>query len=298
MGLVNKGWGGRTPTVKLAFHTLAIALAVMSIPAAAGAPVDPSHGLPERGRLSPDSVPACASAAPTQADIDRSLAAQRASAGTPRPPLPPATEARPIRASAMPKHDCFLKVAQRGGIDLLFVGDSITDFFGRPDRGRGVWLEHYGRLKAADFGVSGDTTQDVLWRMRNGELDGFKARVIVLMLGANNFHLNDNADIAAGDAAIVAEFRKRQPEAKVLLLGIFPRGDSRSPDRASVAEINGALARLADDRQVFYADVGRNLLGADGAFKPGVMADDLHPSEAGYRIWADAMDPMLRRLMA
>lgn len=101
----------------------------------------------------------------------------------------------------MPKHECFLAVARRGGIDLLFVGDSITDFFGRADRGRSVWMRDFAPLRAANFGISGDTTQDVLWRMRAGELEGFKAKLIVLMVGTNNIGRNGNADIAAGQCS-------------------------------------------------------------------------------------------------
>ncbi len=112
-------------------------------------------------------------------------------------------------------------MARAGDIDLLFVGDSITD--GWRNRGLEVWNKYFAPLKAANFGIGGDTTQGVLWRMQNGELDGFKAKLIVLMLGTNNINRNPNAEIADGDRLIVEEFKKRQPQAKVLMLGIFPR---------------------------------------------------------------------------
>ena len=109
-------------------------------------------------------------------------------------------------------------MARAGDIDLLFVGDSITDWWRQANRGLPVWNEYFGSYKAANFGIAGDTTQGVLWRMQNGELDGFQAKLIVLMLGTNNINRNPNAEIADGNRAIIAEFQKRQPQAKVLVL--------------------------------------------------------------------------------
>src|SRR6185503_17136636 len=126
------------------------------------------------------------------------------------------------------RHQTFVDIAKKGNIDLLFVGDSITDWFYWP-RGTGeatggkVWEANFAPLKAADFAIAGDTTQGVLWRMQNGELEGFKAKLIVLMLGTNNINRNPNDEIVDGDRLIIEEFKKRQPQAKVLLLGIFPR---------------------------------------------------------------------------
>lgn len=248
-------------------------------------------------RISPDANPACASRVPPPLTPEQ-IAAYRARAGTPRPPLPPATQPNPIRPGAVPKHECFLALAKRGGIDLLFVGDSITDFFGRADRGAEVWKARYGARHAANFGISGDTTQDVLWRMQNGELEGFKAKLIVLMLGTNNIGRNPNAEIAAGDAAIVAEFRTRQPQARVLVLGVFPRGnDPKGTGRANVAAINAELAKLADGKSVFYLDIGPAFLNPDGTLIEGAMVDGLHPSPKGYQLWADAIEPSIARLM-
>jgi lysophospholipase L1-like esterase len=213
----------------------------------------------------------------------------------PAVPLGPATEPRP-RDDA--RHQSFLEVARAGNIDLLFVGDSITDWWRQPQRGLPVWNEYFGSYKAANFGIAGDTTQGVLWRMQNGELDGFQARLIVLMLGTNNINRNANDDIAEGDRAIINEFRKRQPQAKVLLLGIFPRGlAADNPFRASITAINEKLATLADNTQVFYLDIGDKFLAADGTLPADIMPDGLHPNAAGYRIWAEAMAPRVKELL-
>ena len=213
----------------------------------------------------------------------------------PLPPLGPATEPRP-RDDA--RHQSFLEVAKAGNIDLLFVGDSITDWWRQEQRGLSVWNEHFAPLRAANFGIAGDTTQGVLWRMQNGELDGFQAKLIVLMLGTNNINRNANDDIAEGDRAIINEFLKRQPQAKVLLLGIFPRGAAAdNPFRASIKAINEKLATFADNKRVFYMDIGDRFLAADGTLPVEIMPDGLHPNTAGYKIWADAIVGRVKELM-
>ena len=153
-------------------------------------------------------------------------------------------------------------------------------------------------MKAANFGIAGDTTQGVLWRMQNGELEGFKAKLIVLMLGTNNVDRNPVDEIVDGDRLIIEEFKKRQPQANVLLLGIFPRGmDPDNPARATIREINSKLAQLADNTQVFYMDIGDKFLSEDGTISTEIMADGLHPTAMGYQIWADAILPEVVELM-
>lgn len=255
---------------------------------------------------SPDSVPACANRTIPPEEYERLLAAyierRRAEAeargNQPRPPLAPATQAVQIREGAMPKHDCFVEVARRGEIDLLFVGDSITDFFGRGDRGQAVWLDYYGDRNAANFGISGDTTQDVLWRLTNGELEGFEARAVVVMIGTNNIGRNENADIADGIGAILQEIRERQPQAKILLLGIFPRGGPGTDGRLAVEDINSMIERYADGETVFYQDVAPAFLEENGDFREGIMADPVHPATGGYEAWAATIEPMVAQLLS
>jgi lysophospholipase L1-like esterase len=212
----------------------------------------------------------------------------------PAGPAAPATV--PLRPRTDTRHNGFLEIARGGSIGLLFVGDSITDLW--DDRALPIWNENWAPLKAANFGISGDTTQGVLWRMQNGELEGFKAKLIVLMLGTNNINRNPNDDIVEGDRLIVEEFKKRQPQAKVLILGIFPRNaDPASPFRATIKEINGKLAKLADNKQVFYMDIGDKFLTADGTLTTEIMNDGLHPTAKGYQIWADAMRDRVQELM-
>jgi lysophospholipase L1-like esterase len=219
----------------------------------------------------------------------------------------PPTPANQPLARDDARHQRFLEIAKAGNIDLLFVGDSITDWFANPRgqnpaTGAKVWETSFGSMRPANFGIAGDTTQGVLWRMQNGELEGFKAKLIVLMLGTNNINRNPVDEIVDGNRLIVEEFRKRQPQAKVLVLGVFPRESIKQPEqtpglRDSIKEINSKLEKLADNKQVFYMDIGDKFLAADGTLPLDIMPDGLHPSEKGYQIWADAILPRVGQLM-
>lgn len=205
----------------------------------------------------------------------------------------------------MKRHEGFVAAAKKGGVDLLFVGDSITDFW--LTRGKAVWDKNWAPLHAADIGISGDRTQHVLWRIENGELDGLAPKAIVLMIGTNNLGpesvdnptlRNTPAEAAAGVKAIVAELRHRLPDAKILLLGVFPRAhDANDPFRARVKTVNDSIASLADGTHVHYLDIGAKFLTADGTLEKEIMPDFLHPSLKGYEIWADAIRDQVTALL-
>src|SRR5215831_5074570 len=210
------------------------------------------------------------------------------------------------------RHQTFVDIAKKGNIDLLFFGDSITDWFYWPLRGGEatggkVWEANFAPLKPANFAIAGDTTQGVLWRMQNDELEGFKAKLIVLMLGTNNTASNPVGQIIDGDRLIIEEFKKQQPQAKVLVLGIFPRNNARATQQtpigqqtpvlnATIKAINIGLSQFADNKQVFYMDIGDKFL-VDGLVPAEIMADGLHPTAKGYQIWADAITPTVKKLM-
>jgi len=194
------------------------------------------------------------------------------------------------------RHKTFVDIARNAPIELVFVGDSITD--GWRNGGQPWWDQYWAPYKPANFGIGGDTTQGVLWRMQNGELDGYKAKLIVMMLGTNNINRNPNDEIVDGDRLIIEEYRKRQPQAKVLLLGIFPRAQQASdPYRASIKDINGKLAKLADNKNVFFMDIGEKFLTPDGTLTQEIMPDGLHPNLRGYKIWAEAITARVKELM-
>jgi len=215
-----------------------------------------------------------------------------------------AIRSEPRDGNWLKRHEGFVALAQEGGIDVLFLGDSITDSW--RNRGQAVWVTNYGKMRAANFGISGDRTQHVLWRMQNGELDGVQPKVVVLMIGTNNTGFerdkvtprNTVPEATEGVKAVVRGLRAKLPAAKILLLAIFPRGEKPDdPQRLQVAEINRGLARLADSKTVRFLDIGPKFLTADGALTREIMPDFLHPSEKGYEIWADAIRGPLAEMM-
>jgi lysophospholipase L1-like esterase len=209
----------------------------------------------------------------------------------------------PRDATWVVRHEGFVQEAKQGGRDILFLGDSITDFW--RNRGSNVWNRYYAPRHAANFGISADRTQHVLWRMDHGELDGIRPRAVVLLIGTNNTGKekepgkirNTVPETIAGVQAVVKELRAKQPDSKILLLGIFPRGTLDDPQRAQVALINTVLAKLDDGKMVKFLDIGPKFLEADGTLSTNIMPDLLHPSERGYQIWADAMEPALDEML-
>ena len=211
-----------------------------------------------------------------------------------------------LRPGFRAKHAANVLLAQKGDIDLLFMGDSITDFWRNPTppgatnpprAGKAVFDKYYGALKTANFGISGDTTQGVLFRLRDGEGQGFQPKAIMLMIGTNNAATNTTAEIAEGVGAVVQEMRQDFPAAKILLLGIFPRGNPGEPVRKTVLDVNPLIAKLHDGKNVFYLDIGAKFLDENGVLQPDIMADKLHPNAKGYEIWAEAVKDQLAELM-
>jgi beta-glucosidase len=184
-----------------------------------------------------------------------------------------------------------------GDYDIEFIGDSITE--GWEGGGKNVWSDFYGRRKVINFGVGGDRTQHVLWRFEQGQLDGIKAKVAVVMIGTNNSNNQDNteAEILEGVTAIVQQIRTRQPDTKIILLGIFPRGATFSSQRGKILQVNEALAKLDDGKDIFYIDFGPQLIENNGSISKSIMPDYLHPNAAGYLIWANATEPKLKQLL-
>jgi beta-glucosidase len=195
-------------------------------------------------------------------------------------------------------HESFLARGKAGNIGILFLGDSITEGWNKAPN---VWLEHYGNLDPANFGIGGDRTEHVLWRIANGELDRLHPKVLVLLIGTNNIG-NTAGEIAAADTRIVEETHKKLPDTKVLILGIFPRGaDPENPVVAQMRDrikiVNEKLAKLDDGNKTRFLDLSDKFLNADGIIRFSMMPDALHPTVNGYKIWADAMQPLLDEMM-
>ena len=200
-----------------------------------------------------------------------------------------------LAANFRGKHETNVALAQKGDIDLLFMGDSITDNW--RSRGKDVFEKYYGGMKAANFGIGGDTIQGVLYRLRDGEGQGFQPKAIMLMIGTNNGGALSSAEIAEGVGAIVQDMRGRFPNAKILLLAIFPRANPGEAIRNTVLGANPIIAKLDDGKNVFYMDIGEKFLSPDGTIAAEIMPDKLHPTPAGYEIWASAVKEKLALLM-
>ena len=203
-----------------------------------------------------------------------------------------------------PRHEGFVEVAKKGDIDLLLDGDSITDWWVQGDANKAMFDKYFGGIKTANFAIAGDTTQGVLWGLKNGEGQGFQPKAIMLMIGTNNTGGSDYAgtstaaEIAEGVGAVVQEMRTDFPQAKILLLAIFPRGVPGDSVRDKIAHINQIISKLDDGRHVFYMDIGGKFLDDRGFFLPDTFrTDNLHPQAKGYDIWGAAVKDKLAGLM-
>lgn len=195
------------------------------------------------------------------------------------------------------RHQATNARVSKGDIDLVWIGDSITQAW--ESEGREVWKEYYGKRKALNLGFSGDRTQHVLWRLAHGNIDGISPKAVVIMIGTNNSNGDDcTADqIVDGVRAIVRTVREKLPQTRVLLLGIFPRGERPNAQRGKIAAVNSSIARLADGESVRFLDIGDRLMEDDGRISPKIMPDFLHLSSAGYEIWAKAVEPALTEML-
>ena len=187
--------------------------------------------------------------------------------------------------------------------DIVMLGDSITHFWGgEPVGGRrtGVaeWDRFFAGRSVVNLGYGWDRTENVLWRLENGEFEGVTPKVVVLMIGTNNITLNTPEEIAAGVDAICATIHLRSPSTKILLLAIFPRGQKPDAIRGKVDEVNRRLATLGERGYLTYLDLSSKFLEPDGSISPDVMYDFLHPTAKGYATWVAAMAPVLDRLLA
>ncbi len=202
-------------------------------------------------------------------------------------------------------HQQLIAKAKAGGIDVYFVGDSIVRRWGTSDAQYKDFLENWNAnfhgWNAGNFGWGADSTQNILWRLTSGELDGVNPKVIVILAGTNNVgnQPGDDAkaeDVARGVAAIVATCRAKAPNAKIILTAIFPRNDNIAV-MPTINAINDRLARLADGDAVRFLTVNDKLADDTGRLFPGMMADGLHPSVKGYQAWADGLKPLLTEIL-
>lgn len=204
------------------------------------------------------------------------------------------------------RHKQFLKIVAKGEGDVIFIGDSITQGW-EGKAAKKIWDENFGKFKPVNLGIGGDQTGHVLWRITEGkEIEPLKPKLAVIMIGTNNTGGHSAEQIAGGIKAIVEELQKQKPEMKILLLGVFPRaGGIKKEDTVAPADklnpkikaINAIISKYADDKKVFYKDIGDKFLNKDGGLERKVMPDLLHLSPEGYQIWADAIKDDIAKLV-
>jgi lysophospholipase L1-like esterase len=243
---------------------------------------------------------------PPKADPAAAASANDSDVSAPRRGPPAADQPAPRGdENSRIAHEQLLEKAKRGGIDLYFVGDSITRRWGCSDAMYADmlanWRENFFGWNAGNFGWGGDSTQNILWRLENGELDGVNPKAIVILAGTNNVgnRAGDDAriaDVARGVAAIVRVCQEKAPEATIILTAIFPRNDNLAV-MPTINAINARLAELADGKRVRFLNVNDQLADASGRLHPGMMPDGLHPSVQGYQIWADGLKPLLTEVL-
>jgi lysophospholipase L1-like esterase len=224
-----------------------------------------------------------------------------------RPHTPGPADVAAPRTDANSKiaHEDLLRKKTQGRVDVYFEGDSIARRWGATDQPDFLanWRSNFTGWNVADFAWGADRTENILWRLQNGELDGLHPKVVVLLAGTNNVGSRPGgpekvADITRGLQAIVNTFRRNVPDATIILTAIFPRGDDPAVN-AEINQINANLAAWADGKTVRVLNINDKLADKDGNLVEGMLNehDHLHPTLEGYQVWADALKPMLTELL-
>jgi lysophospholipase L1-like esterase len=200
-------------------------------------------------------------------------------------------------------HEQLLEKAKKGGIDIYFVGDSITRRWGATDYPQFLanWNTNFFGWNAADFGWGADLIENMLWRLENGELDGVNPKIIVILGGINNVGAAPGNDakvenITRGLKALVNICQQKAPGATIILTAIFPRNDNMAAV-PTINQINDNLAKMADGKKIRYLNVNDKLADKDGKLFDGMSADRLHPTLKGYQIWADGLKPIFTEIL-
>jgi len=209
-------------------------------------------------------------------------------------------------ANSQLAHQQMVENRKKGRIDVYFSGDSITRRWRATDYPQFLenWNQNFYGWNAADFGWGGDGTQNILWRLKNGELDDVHPKVVVLLAGTNNLGnvpASDGkvSDVAKGIKALVDTLREKAPEATIIVMGIFPRNDGAQPTAVipSINKINASIAKLADGQTIRYLNINDRLADGDGKLFEGMTVDRLHLSVKGYQVWADTLKPLFTELL-
>ncbi len=205
------------------------------------------------------------------------------------------------------RHKAALEAAKDFEPEIVLIGDSITHLWGgdRPkdnrQNGPKAWKEIFANRRVLNLGFGWDRTQNVLWRLDQGEFDGIKPKYVVINIGTNNFSGTRNAqentpsEVAQGIAEICKRVRAKSPESKIILMAVFPRGQKAdNPFRPKIAALNLLLCQYAKSHDITFVDIGPKMLEADGTISRETMGDGVHPTEKGYAIWAESLKDLVK----
>ena len=204
--------------------------------------------------------------------------------------------ARTTRAGWMERHDLILNRIKKNQVDLLFIGNSITQRW--ELQGKKAWETYFAPLHAVNAGIDGDCTQHLIWRLDNGLMEGISPKLIILLIGSN--HVNDYTagEIVDGIKAITCRIRNKLPKTKVLILGVLPRGTASPAGAYRLAKASESASKIADNQKIYYLDVSEKFFDTNGDVSSELMtADRVHLSEAGYNLLAETLKPTIARLM-
>ncbi|HEY4787960.1 MAG TPA: GDSL-type esterase/lipase family protein [Bacteroidales bacterium] len=222
---------------------------------------------------------------------------------TAKPSVNPA--AVPVEGYSPKRHAAKLELVAKEKFDLLMIGNSITNNFEKPEY-QPVWNQFFAPRRALNLGYSGYRTENIIWNIQHGELEGQSPKVVVLEIGTNNVDekhyptRHTAGQLAGGIEAIVKILREKLPDTKIIVLRCFPGcygGPNPTSHRAILERASDIVSKLADGKHIFYCDVNHVFLNTDGSINHAMMPDWLHPSPAGAKAWAQAMEPLLSKLM-
>jgi beta-glucosidase len=194
----------------------------------------------------------------------------------------------------MERHESMNAKARQGKVDLIYIGDSIVQRY--EGVGKPVWDHYYAPRNALNLGISGDRTQHVIWRLDHGNIDSINPKLAIVMIGQNNGGHNSATEIAEGVTEVVKRIRTKLPDTIILLLGIFQRREKPTPERAVLAEANQIISKLADS-SISYMDINSVFVQPDGTIPASLMPDYEHPSELGFKRWAEAIETKVAELI-
>ena len=197
------------------------------------------------------------------------------------------------------RHNAFVERAQSGNIRVLFLGDSITEAWSHPEQHE-LWAKHFMSLPADNFGIGGDRTQQILWRIDHGTLDGIDPEAVVLMIGVNNLwsQSHSSEEVSGGIRAVIDRIFDKLPSTSILLQAILPTGElPQSPHRAQIIEINELISKFDDGARVRFINFGDQFLESDGRISAETMPDFCHLSTDSYAKWVQSIDGLLREML-